>query len=191
MRLVKILIVLFLFSCAKDKVQPVVSEGITSYQSDGNFLILVIGDSLETIYEYDLPAIQLANDSLQISVESVPGGTGLNDTLFWKIEANNDTLFWTYSNNFNFMEEDITSDSLLFLCSTLAFNVNQFQFIHSNSNFETEDLWNKVAALEIIKEYRESSPNSKIGISRQVFFTYDEELGFSVPIEKHLMFLVK
>ncbi|MCJ8292680.1 MAG: hypothetical protein HRT58_22525 [Crocinitomicaceae bacterium] len=184
------LIIGFVFvGCKKDKVTPVISSSY--YQSDGNFLILVLGDTLESVYEYNLPPVQLSNDSLQINYESVPGETGLYNYQYWKIQPNNDTLFWTYSNTFTFMEEQVSSKSLLSLNSSLSFNLNQFQVIGSSLNVNIEDLWSNVSLLDIVKEYRESSPNSKIGISRQVVYIYDDQLNFNVPHLKHLIFVAK
>ena len=182
---------LLFIGCKKDKVTPTASVNQNYYQSNGNFLILVVGDTLESAYEYNLPTIQFNNDSLPISYESVPDGTGMYEYRYWKFQPNNDTLFWTYSNSFTFMEDPISSNDLLPLSSSLSFDINQFQVIESTVNTNIEGLWTFVSQLAIVKEYRNSSPNSKIGISRQIVYIYDEQLGFSVPFEKYLLFLAK
>ena len=190
--IITVIILGFLIAgCKKDKVNPIETVNQNYYQSNGNFLILVVGDTLESAYEYGLSTIQFNNDSLPINYESVPDGIGMYEYQYWKFQPNSDTLFWTYSNNFMFVEDEINANNLLSLNSSLTFDLNQFQIIGSTVNTNIQDLWINVSQLDIVKEYRDSSPNSKIGVSRQIVYIYDEQLGFSVPYEKHLFFIAK
>lgn len=182
------LLLLTIIGCEKDKVAPL-APPINYYQSQGNFLILVIGDTLDYAYEYNLGIIQFTNDSLPIETESV--SDGFYPFTCWKLTPNPDTLLWNYNITSGFMEEQISGDRLLSLNSSLSYDSNQFQIVFPGPNIDVESSWDQVSHLEIVKEYRESTPNSKIAISRQVLWFYDEELGFTIPYEKHLIFLAK
>lgn len=185
-----LLIGLIFLGCKKDKVLPVTSPDANYYNSKGNLLILVIGDTLESAYEYCLSTIQLSNDSLPIDYFAVPDETGLYGYEYWQFLPNSDTLFWTHPNSVKFMENHIDANNLLTLQASLEYIPTQFQAIGSPTN-ETEDIWNVVSNLEIIKNYRGISPNSKIGIAKFVVNTFIEEWGFSVGDPKHFIFLAK
>jgi hypothetical protein len=189
--LVLSLFVLSLIGCNKDEVKPIEPPVFNNYQSEGNFIIFVIGDSLEFAYEYNLSTIQLNNDSLPISYESVLDGSGMYYYHYWKFQPNTDTLFWSYSGSFEFIEEQVSSNDLLSLNNAVSFDLNQFQLIDSSPNTNIEYIWGNVSQLDIVKTYRESAPNSKIGLSKQIVYVYDPQLGFSIPQSKHLLFLVK
>lgn len=188
----KLLVILFLlglisFGCKKDKVPaPIVSN---YYQSNGNLLILKIDDNLEGIYEYNLALTSLNNDSLPLFFETY--SDGLNNYSYLKFIPNPDTLFQISSNNFIFYSILIDKNELEILNNSVPFDSAQFQLIGSQNNFDYSTVWSKISKLEIVKTYRTSNPNSKIGIHRIVINEYDEQLGFSIPIEKHLIFLVK
>lgn len=188
--IILLLLALSFFGCKKDNVenQP---EVLNYYQSDGNVLIFVIGDTLEGTYEYNLSTIQLMNDSLPISFVSVPDSNSVFNFVYWKFLPNPDTLFWSNSWSHQFKEDKIGNQALFSLNTSLPFDLNQFQLIETSSNPNILELWEMVSHLEIVKSYRDASPTSKIGISRQVLFQYDEALGFNVPQEKYLIILAK
>jgi hypothetical protein len=179
-----------LIGCEKDKVPSIIEE-IDYHQSNGNLLVLVVGDSFEEAFEYNLATTQLLNDSLPIIIESVPDGSGWYNYNYWKFAPNLDTIFWTHSNSITFMEDVINSNMFESLGTSVPFDTAQFQSIGSTTNVSKENTWDKVSNLEIVKLYRDSNPNSKIGVSRQVIWIYDDQLGFSIPYEKYLLFLAK
>lgn len=182
---------LTLIGCKKDKVTPTVEEDINYYQSNGNFLMLLVGESFEGAFEYNLATTQLVNDSLPIIYESVPDGSGMYNYNYWKFAPNLDTLFWTYSSSFTFTEDVINSNILEPLNASIPFDTTQFQGIGSTTNLSYKNIWTTVSNLDIVKTYRDINPNSKIGISKQTIWLYDDQLGFSVPYQKYLVFLAK
>jgi len=185
-RIILICITALLFGgCKKDKVSPPLSY----YQSQGNFLLLIVGDSLESIYEFSLPTIQTFNDSLALNYDLIDDGMSFYS--YWKLTPNEDTLFWSYANIFTFNEERISSNDLKMSSSHLAFEPNQFQLIDAPPNTNTEELWSEISNVDLVREYRSSAPNSKIVISRQIQSIYNEEYNFSALHEKHFLFLVK
>lgn len=188
--IILLLLALSFFGCKKDNVenQP---EVLNYYQSDGNVLIFVIGDTLEATYEYNLPNIQLINDSLPISYESTPDPSSMYQYQYWKFLPNPDTLFWIHPWSFEFMEDQIDNQELFSLNTSLPFDSTEFQLIETFTYPNVLELWETVSHLAIVKSYRDASPTSKIGISRQVLFQYDENLGINVPQEKYLIILAK
>lgn len=182
---------LTLTGCKKDKVTPTVEEGINYYQSNGNFLMLLVGESFEGAFEYNLATTQLVNDSLSIIYESVPDESSMYNYTYWKFGPNLDTLFWTYSGFFTFTEDIINNNILESLNASIQFDTTQFQSIGSLTNFSYETIWTKVSNLDIVKTYRDLNPNSKIGISKQIMWVYDDQLGFNAPSQKYLVFMAK
>jgi hypothetical protein len=120
-RIIFIIVTALLFGgCKKDKVSP----PLNYYQSQGNFLLLIVGDSLESVDEFSLPTIQTFNDSLALNYVSVDNG--ISKYYYWKLTPNDDTLFWSYANIFTFNEARISSNDLMMSSSHLAFDPNQF-----------------------------------------------------------------
>lgn len=174
-------------SCTKDKVPaPMVSN---YYQSQGNLLILKIGTNLEGIYEYNLASTVLNNDSLPLCFSSYTDG--INYFNYLKFTPNPDTLLQISANNFTFFTNQIDKINLQYLNSTLPFDAVQFQSLGTQNNINYAQLWSKISNLDLVKTYRNSNPNSKIGINRIVINVYDEQLGISVPNAKYLIFLAK
>lgn len=107
-RFALIFFILLLLSCNKDKVAPFnpIVEPIY-YQTDGNFLLLVVGDSLDYGFEFNLDSIQLSNDSISLIPTITPGPSWTGNYYYWKINADDDTLFWSQANVYTFMEDQI------------------------------------------------------------------------------------
>jgi hypothetical protein len=181
------LIGLVVFSCNKDKVPPPIQPNY--YQSNGNLLILKIDDDLEGIYEYNLTSIALNNDSLPLYFET--SSFGINTYSYLKFTPNPDTLIQISSYNFTFHTALIDKKELENLMYSLPFDALLFQGIGNQNNLDFETLWSRISNLDIVKAYRSSNPSSKIGVNRIIINEYDEQLGFSVPNEKHLIYLVK
>lgn len=178
-----------LFSCKKDKVKTTNSFSNHYYQSDGNLLVLMIGESVECAFEYNLGSTQLNNDSLPVNIETI--FDGVNNTSYCRFIPNPDTLFWYSSNDITFMTEKINGNQLLSHNDSIPYDSTQFQLIDSQISFNYSPFWSKASKLDIVKTYRNSLPNSKIGITRLVINEFDEQLGFSLPVEKYLLFMVK
>lgn len=184
--LILILIGLVLFSCRKDKVPAPIESSY--YESNGNLLILQIDEELESVYEYSLTSTDLNNDSLPLYYETY---SGLYFQSCLKFTPNPDTLFELSSNNYTFFTPKIDITELQSSINSIPFDSTQFQLIESQNNFEYSQIWSKISNFDIVQIYRNANPTSKIGITRIVSNEYDEQLGFGVPIEKHLIFLVK
>ena len=199
MKYKKLLLLFFiglaLVNCKKDKVELPTTTEVDYYESTGNTLILVVGDDgeFEGAYEYDLDVIQLINDSLPLVHEVVD--SSYDTYYFCKLSPNPDTLYW-YSSWFNpnyltFCEERINATQLLHLASLIPYDSTQFQLFPDQPTIDFATTWSAVSDLDIVKTYRTALPNSKIGISKRVVMEYNEELGFSLGVQKHFIFLVK
>ncbi|MEX1191951.1 MAG: hypothetical protein WED10_12945 [Brumimicrobium sp.] len=191
MKKYKLLLIIgfLIIGCKKDKVNDPIIEEDNYYQSSGNLLILKVSNKLGEAYEYNLASTELINDSLNIQVEN--NSDGLYQYSYWKYLPNSDTLFWRYSNNYTFSTASIEPEKLLQLESEIVLDTSLFQNIFNQSNIDYASLWSKVSNLEIVKTFRNASPNSKIGISRQVINEFDEELGFGVSKEIFILIFVK
>lgn len=176
-----------LLSCKKDTVPEPIDT--IYYESEGNLLILMVGDTFEKAYEYNLASTQLSNDSLLITYETVPAP--MDSYYYWNFLPNPDTLFWSLALNYTFMAEGINNTNFKKLNSPIPYDSSKVQVIFHQGNSDYEEIWSKVSKLEIVKTYRNALPNSRIGIMRTVMGIYNEELGFAIPEEKHLLFLVK
>ena len=185
--LIFILIGLVISSCKKDKVSVPIETNY--YQSNGNFLVLKIDEDLECIYEYNLASTVLNNDSLPLYFETY--SDGMNNYSYLKFMPNPDTLFWNNWNDYTFLTDKIDKNQLKSLSNSIPFDSSQFQLIGSQINTDYSLIWSKISKLDIVKAYRNSNSNSKIGINRIVIKEFDEELGFSIPHVKHLIYLVK
>ncbi len=174
---------ILLTNCKKDKV----STPENYYQSKGNLMIFQIGDSLERAYEYNLFSIQLNNGNLPISFYSEIN----NDFHYCKFLPNQDTLFSYSSNDFTFLTDTIENNNLKRLTNSMTADSIQFQIIGNQNNIDIISSWSKISNLEIVNQYRNAYPNSKIGISKIIMNQYSSELGFSIPEKKFLIFLVK
>lgn len=177
------------FSCKKEKVPTSVQKSF--YQSNGNFLVLKVGDELEAAYEYQLSSTSLSNDSLPLNWDSSDAGIdGMTMHYFLTFVPNEDTIIQHVNNYFSYNAQLIDTSILEKLTSSIAYNHSDFQVIASSNNVNDATIWSKIANLDIVKTYRTSNPTAKIGIQRIVENVYDPQFGFSVPIEKHLVFLV-
>lgn len=178
-----------LIGCNKDKVPDAAADENNFYQSAGNLLILKIGDEFEEAHEYNLSSTELINDSLNIEIESY--SDGMYQYNYWKYLPNPDTLFWSYSFDFTFYNEPLEPVELLEIDKEIQLDASLFQKILTEINLDYSSIWSKVSRLDIVKTYRDASPNSNIGITRQVINEFDEELGFNVPKEIFILILVK
>jgi hypothetical protein len=174
-------------ACKKDKVPAPVETNY--YQSNGNFLILKLDDDLDGVYEFNLPTTALNNDSLPLYFETYSDEN--NNYSYLKFTQNTDTLFQYTSDNLIFFTTQVDKIELQNLISPVPYDSDKFQLIGSQNNFDYSSIWSKISNLEIVKTYRNSNPNSKIGINRIVINEYNAQLGFSIPHEKHLIYLVK
>lgn len=178
---------LLIVGCKKEKVPAPTKTNY--YQSNGNLLILKIGDNLDGIYEYNLNSTVLNNDSLPLHFETY--SNGINNYVYLKFTPNPDTLLQYSSNNFIFFTTQVDKIELQNLSSSIPFDSAKFQFIGTQNNSSYSSVWSKISNLEIVSTYRNSNPHSKIGINRMVINEYNPQLGFNTPHEKYLIYLVK
>lgn len=182
-----LLILLALSACTKDKVP--IPEAPSYYQSKGNFLILQISDTLEGIYEYNLPNTTLPNDSLPLVWSHFDDGIQVTSHL--QFFPNSDTLFTINGNYFNFTVPLIKSVSLEQLDAALIPSQSVFQEMGGPLNIDPEIIWSKIALLDIVQKYRASKPSSKIAIYRASINVYNSELGISLPELKYFVFIAR
>ncbi len=159
------------------------------YQSNGNFLILKVDEKLEAAYEYNLANISLMNDSLPTTYHTF--STGTTQQTFLQFTPNPDTLLEISQSNIMFFTHPIPSENLQQLQNAIAFDSEFFQVIGNSSTINLASIWSKIAKLDIVKTYRNANPSAKMGVQKIIFNEYDSQLGFSVPNEKFLVFLVK
>lgn len=183
-----LLIGLTLFSCKKEEVQKPCNSNNT-YQSQGNLLLLGVGETFECAYEYNLASTQLNNDSLPINIETVQGN--MFDTTYWKFTPNPNILISNSTNGISFSSNSIDENDLENMSYSLPYDSTQFQLFGNNYNTDSEEIWAQVSKLKIVKSYRDSNPNSKIGIAHIPVFEFNEQLGYKIPVLKHFLFLVK
>lgn len=159
------------------------------YQSNGNVLILKVDEKLEAAYEYNLTNTTLVNDSLPITNHIFSNGTTQHTVL--QFTPNPETLLEISQSNITFFTNPIASENLQQLNNALAFDSTNFQVLGGSSTMDFTSVWSKIAKLDIVKTYRNFHPTAKIGIQKFIFNEYDPQLGFNVPSEKYLVFLVK
>jgi hypothetical protein len=171
------------FSCCK---KP---EQTNFYQSNGNVFILQVDEKLEAAYEFNLTNTTLVNDSLPLIYHTVSNGINQNTVL--QFTPNLDTLLEISQSNITFFTNPIASENFQQLQNAIAFDSTFFQVIGNATNVDLASIWSKIAKLDIVKTYLNANPSAKIGIQKFIFNEYDPQLGFSVPNEKFLVFLVK
>lgn len=147
-----------LLGCKKEEIQHPTSRSF--YQSQGNLLLLQVGETFECAYEYNLVSTELNNDSLPINLEV--DLTGMFDYNYWIFSPNSDTLISNSSVGVSFPTNTINENDLESLSFSIPFDSTQFQLIGNKYNSEFEPVWEKVSKLEIVKNYRNSQPNSKL-----------------------------
>lgn len=177
------------FSCTKEKVPTSIQKSY--YQSNGNFLVLQVGDELEEAHEYQLSTTVLSNDSLPLTWNSSVGGIdGMEIQSYLKYFPNQDTIVQFVNEQLDFHSPLIDTSLLQKLTVSIPYNPSDFQVITGSNNGNAATIWSKISNLDIVKSYRTSNPIAKIGIQRIVEKVYDPQFGFSVPKEKYLVFLV-
>lgn len=181
-----LLILLALSACTKDKVP--IPEAPSYYQSKGNFLILQVSDTLEGIYEYNLPVTTLQNDSLPLVWSHFDDGIQVTSHL--QFSPNVDTLLRIIDKNFSFSSPFVNAKSLKVCAGAEVPNLSDFQFLGGPIQINPQQIWTQIALLDIVQKYRASKPNAKIAICRIVNYIYNSEFGLSLPQEKFLIFIV-
>jgi hypothetical protein len=181
-----LLLFLLVAACQKDKL-PTNSQS-PYYQSKGNFLILQVSDTLEGIYEYNLPVTTLQNDSLPLVWSHFDDGIQVTSHL--QFSPNVDTLLRIIDKNFSFSSPFVNAKSLKVCAGAEVPNLSDFQFLGGPIQINPQQIWTQIALLDIVQKYRASKPNAKIAICRIVNYIYNSEFGLSLPQEKFLIFIV-
>lgn len=192
MRIVLLLVILMaLFACKKEKVELTSPAKVQSYyQSQGNLLVLEIGDKLEAVYEYNLPTLQIDSDTLALSYEKLSVAS-MDPYIVWKINPIDQVLFYAYQQKITYLEKKIEPTNLEKVNSTLPYDSAQFHLVENNLLVDLKILWDKVNNLRVLNAYRNQNANKKMSILRIVKQVYDESLGFSYPSERHLLIICR
>ena len=181
------LILLGFLACQKDENKYPCTN--SDYRSQGNLLILKIGDELESAYEYNLPSTDLNNDSLPLYFESYTSGASSYQLL--KFAPHHNALLQFSTQVFTFFAPEIDEKKLATRYAAKSINLNSFQHIGNTQNAGVETLWAKVSKRSIVHGYLGSNPDGPIGIMRIIVNEYDEQVGFGIPKEKYLLFFTK
>ncbi len=182
-----LLLSLLIFSCTKEKVPT--SAIPNEYKSTGNFLILQVGTELDAVYEY-----QLANTELQqcnLPIYHLTMNDGIENYKAWKFIPNDLVLFEQNMNKLTYNATKIEPNVLGSSNESIPFDSTKIQWIGTPSSADLSEIWSKISALNLVKYYRNAQPNSNIGFYRTLMNVYDQQLGFSIPTEKYLVYLVK
>ncbi len=182
-----VFILLCLFACQKEENMYNCTK--SNYRSQGNLLILKIGDQLEGAYEYNLPSTVLNNDSLPLYFESYPNGTSIYQLL--KFAPHPNAILQFSSQIFTFFATEIDPKKLATRYRAKSINLNSFQYIGNTQNIDIESVWAKVSKLSIVHGYLGANPHGPVGIMRIIVNEFDEQLGFGIPKEKQLLFFTK
>lgn len=185
-----------IFSCKKASVSPTSIDAKSYYQSNGNFLVLQVGNVFEEAVEFNFPSLSLSNDSIIIQDSTVIDSMIINQ--YFYLANQNQVLFWSsnFINNNGMISFDLGTTPIPaqdFAQNTQAFPfvLSAFQDLNPGYQSDYAAVWAKVSKLKIVQEYRDSNPMAKIGMKRFVVPEYDEALAMNIPVEKHLIFLVK
>jgi hypothetical protein len=175
------------FSCTKDKIHP--KETQSFYESRGNMMLLQVGEDLEGIYEYQMESTAYQQDSFNLI--HVLMNDGSEEYSGWKLASNQPILYELHANKMNFYSPKIAVDQLEKTSEHLPLDSTKIQWFQAPNGIDPTEIWSKISNLAIVKSYRADNPSTKIGICRIVVYTYNPDFGFSVPSQKHLVFLVK
>ena len=175
------------FSCTKEKVPT--SAIPNEYQSKGNFLILQVGTELDAVYEYQLATTELTQNNLPIYHLTM--NDGFENYIAWKFIPNDLVLFEQKMSKLTYNATKIEPNVLGSSNESIPFDSTKIQWIGNPSSADLSEIWSKISVLNLVKCYRNAHPNSNIGFYRTLMFIYDEQLGFSIPTEKYLVYLVK
>jgi hypothetical protein len=176
-----------IFSCTKDKIHQ--KETQSFYGSRGNIMLLQVGEDLEGIYEYQMASTACQQDSFQLI--HVLMNDGNEEYRGWKLASNQPLLYEQHANQINFYAPKIAVDQLEKTSEHLPLDITKIQWFQAPNGIDPTEIWSKISNLAIVKSYRADNPSTKIGICRIVVYTYNPDFGFSVPSQKHLVFLVK
>jgi hypothetical protein len=180
-----LLISLSLLACKKTSPCP----SSTYYTSNGNLLILQLGEHFEGAYEFDLAYTALNNDSLPLSFESYLGPQG--DVTSLRILPNPIPIFQLIANTIQWNTPMIDPTKLQQLPVSYPLDTSEIQAFGNPGNPNYPLLWDEISKLDIVHTYRKANPNTPVTVMKLVTTSYNPELGFSVPSTKHLIFLVR
>jgi hypothetical protein len=180
-----LLISLSLLACKKTSPCP----SSTYYTSNGNLLILQLGEHFEGAYEFDLAYTALNNDSLPLSFESYLGPQG--DVTSLRILPNPIPIFQLIANTIQWNTPMIDPTKLQQLPVSYPLDTSEIQAFGNPGNPNYPLLWDEISKLDIVHTYRKANPNTPVTVMKLITTSYNPELGFSIPSTKHLIFLVR
>ena len=187
MKSIYLLLLLNLSLLACKKTSPCPSS--TYYTSNGNLLILQLGEHFEGAYEFDLAYTALNNDSLPLSFESYLGPQG--DVTSLRVLPNPIPIFQLIANTIQWNTRMIDPTKLQQLPVSYPLDTSEIQAFRNPGNPNYPLLWEEISKLDIVHTYRKANPNTPVTVMKLITTSYNPELGFSVPSTKHLIFLVR
>lgn len=180
----KTIVIIFCFfallSCKKDKVRN---------PFENKLIVLQVGNDFEGGVEFDLNQSNNNIDDFDLYYTSI--SNGLQSTSYFQSSLINDTIFSLGpSNVFKYFTDFNPAENYTFLNENLTHENENFVQLISSKEIQYQEIWSKVANLDIVKQFKHFNPNEKIGISKLVVSEYDELIGFNVPKVKYFIFLV-
>jgi hypothetical protein len=159
------------------------------YSSEGNFLILNISDKLVEAYEFQIEIDPSIKDTIPLFFESVHNSIYIETAAF--LNSTNDTLYKSKNFDYSFLGQPIPLNKLGITVNQIPFSSVQPQLYGTVDSSKIQDVWEKVYRLSIVNHYHQEKEARTIGFQRIVQNFYNENLGFSVPEERHLIYLLK
>jgi len=177
-------IVPLLFSCKKTDCQNPTPD---NYVSQGNLLVLCIGDSLEYGLEFNVASTSFTN--IPVAYFAVSHD---NSDIGFEHSASNDTLFqYFFGKILQTSVTPIAPSEFESMQNPITLDPNLIQNLVPNGNFSHQDVWGKINDLDVVHNYRNQFPTSNIGFAKLTLHEYDSELGFALPVKKYFVFLQK
>lgn len=181
-------IVPLLFSCKKD-VSP--NPTPSNYESQGNLLVLCIGDSLEYGLEFNVTPTSFTNLPLSYFHIPHPNQTE-SSTIGFEYNLSSDTLFQYFESRTLITSANIIAPSEFeLLQNPITLDPNLIQNLVPNGNFSHQDVWSKINDLDVVHDYRNQFPTSSIGFAKLVLSEFSSEVNGSIPKIKYFVFLQK
>lgn len=160
------------------------------YQSQGNVLIVVCGEEIDSVYEFKRSNSTPILDSVPFVTVNVFNFQNQEYTKHVLLQGIDSIFSKPQFGNIGVPRTAIHPYYLEQTEELLEVESSSFQNNSFSSPLIVQNYWNKIAGLTLVKKYRENNL-SKIVVFRGIDFIYDEEVGFDVPIEKAIFVLVR
>lgn len=159
------------------------------YQSQGNVLIVVCGEEIDSVYEFNRSNSSPILDLVPFDTVNVFNFQIQQSTVHYLLQGL-DSIYSQEHKKIRIPRLAIHPYYLEKTNDILEVDSDSFQKHPNQSISKVQNYWNKIAGLTLVKKYRENN-SSKIAFYRGIEFVYDEELGFDIPTEKAIFVLVR